>query len=89
MFFLFFLELHLLDLCVYMAETFSKWHFNRSVWKIFLTCEDKKISSHLMDFSVKKKIEELTKRSQQVRNNKEIKEIYFVFQGITMILSDI
>ena len=40
MFFLIFLELYLLDLCVDMAESFSKWLFNRSVWKIFLTCED-------------------------------------------------
>ena len=40
MFFLIFLELHLLDLCVDMAESFSKWLFNRSVWKIFLTCEE-------------------------------------------------
>ena len=71
MFFLIFLELHLLDLCVDMAESFSKWLFNRSVWKIFLTCEEKYFSSHVMDFSVKKKIEVLTKRSQQVRNNKE------------------
>ena len=30
-----------------------------------------KFSSNVMDFSVKKKIEVLTKRSQQVRNNKE------------------
>ena len=71
MFFLIFLELHLLDLCVDMAESFSKWLFNRSVWKIFLTCEEKYFSSHVMDFSVKKKIEVLTKHSQQVRNNKE------------------
>ena len=71
MFFLIFLELHLLDLCVDVAESFSKWLFNRSVWKIFLTCEEKYFSSHVMDFSVKKKIEVLTKRSQQVRNNKE------------------
>jgi hypothetical protein len=71
MFFLIFLELYLLDLCVDMAESFSKWLFNRSVWKIFLTCEEKYFSSHVMDFSVKKKIEVLTKWSQQVRNNKE------------------
>ena len=71
MFFLIFLELHLLDLCVDMAESSSKWLFNRSVWKIFLTCEEKYFASHVMDFSVKKKIEVLTKRSQQVRNNKE------------------
>ena len=70
-FFLIFLELHSLDMCVNMAESFSKWLFNRSVWKIFLTCEEKYFSSHVMDFSVKKKIEVLTKRSQQVRNNKE------------------
>ena len=69
MFFLIFLELHLLDLCVDMAESFSKWLFNRSVWKIFL--KEKYFSSHVMDFYVKKKIEVLTKRSQQVRNNKE------------------
>jgi hypothetical protein len=37
MFFLIFLELHLLDRCD-MADTFSKWLFNGSVWKIFLTC---------------------------------------------------
>ena len=55
MFFIIFLELHLLDLCVDMAESFSKWLFNRSVWKIFLTSEEKYFSSH--DFSVKKKIE--------------------------------
>ena len=67
MFFLIFLELHLLDLCVDMAE----WLFDRSVWKFFLTCEEKYFSSHVMDFSVKKKIEVLTKWSQQVRNNKE------------------
>ena len=41
MFFLIFLELYLLDLCVDMVESFSKWLFNRSVWKIFLTCEEK------------------------------------------------
>ena len=70
MFFSIFLELYLLDLCVDMAES-SKWLFNRSVWKIFLTCEEKYFSSHMMDFSVKKKNEVLTKRSQQVRNNKE------------------
>ena len=70
MFFLIFLELHLLDLSVDMAESFSKWLF-RSVLKIFLTCEEKYFSSQVMDFSVKKKIEVLTKRSQQVRNDKE------------------
>ena len=64
MFFLIFHELHLLDLCVDMAESFSKWLFHRSVWKIFLTCEEKY-------FSVKKKIKVLTKWSQHVRNNKE------------------
>ena len=32
----------------------------------------------MMDFSMKKKIEVLTKRSQQVRNNKEIKEMSIV-----------
>ena len=53
MFFLIFLELHLLDLCVDMAESVTKWLFNRSVWKIFLTCEEKYFSSHVMDFSVK------------------------------------
>ena len=62
MFFLIFLELHLLDLCVDTAESFSKWTF---------TCEEKYFSSHVMDFSVKKKIEVLTKQSQQVRSNKE------------------
>ena len=61
MFFLIFLELHLLDLCVDMAESSSKWLFDRSVWKIFLTCEEKYFSSHVMDFSVKKKIDVLTK----------------------------
>ena len=61
MFFLIFLELYLLDLCVDMAESYSKWLFNRSVWKIFLTCEEKYFSSHVMDFSVKKKIIVLTK----------------------------
>ena len=66
MFFLIFLELHLLDLCVDMAESFSK----RLFYRIFLTCEEKYFSSHVMDFSVKKKIEVLTKRSQQVRNKK-------------------
>ena len=71
MFFLIFLELRLLDLCVDVAESFSKCLFNRSVWKIFLTCEEKYFSSHVMDFSVKKKNEVLKKRSQQVRNNKE------------------
>ena len=71
MFFLIFLELHLLDLCVDMAESFSKWLFNRSVWKIFLTCEKKIFFSHMIVFSVKKKNEVLTKRSQQVRNNKK------------------
>jgi hypothetical protein len=52
-------------------QSSSKWLYNRSVWKIFLTCEEKYISSHVMDFSVKKNFEVLTKRSQQVRNNKE------------------
>ena len=65
------LELYILDLCVNMAECLSKWHFNRSVWKIFHTCEEKYFSSHVMDFSVKKNFKVLTKRSQQVRNNKE------------------
>ncbi len=66
MFFLIFLELHLLDLCVDMAESFSKWLFYRSVWKIFLTCEEKYFSSHVMDFSVKKKKHEvLTARYEQ------------------------
>ena len=70
MFFLIFLELRLLDLCVDMAESSYKWLFNRR--KIFLTCEEKYFSSHVMYFSVKKKIVVLlTKRSQQVRNNKE------------------
>ena len=50
MFFSIFLELHLLDLCVDMAESFSKWLFDRSVWKIFLTCEEKSFSSYVMDF---------------------------------------
>jgi hypothetical protein len=71
MFFLIFLELHLLDLCVDVEESFSKWLFNRSVWKIFLTCEEKYFSSHVIDFSMKEKIEVITKRSQQIRNNKE------------------
>ena len=74
MFFLIFLELHLLDLCVDTAESFSKWLFNRSVWKIFLTCEEKYFSSHVMDFFVKKKIEVLTKWSQQLRKTRKIKE---------------
>ena len=56
MFFLIFLELYLLDLCVDMAESLTKWLFNRSVWKIFLTCEEKYFSSHVMDFSVRKNI---------------------------------
>ena len=47
-----------------MAESFFKWLFNRSVWKIFLTFEEEYFSSHVMDFSVKKKIEVLTKQSQ-------------------------
>ena len=55
MFFLIFLELHLLDLCVDMAESLSKWLFNRSVWKNFLTCVEKYFSSHVMVFSVMKK----------------------------------
>ena len=62
MFFLIFLVLHLLDPCVDMAESFS----NGSLIEV---CG--KFSSHVMDFSVKEKIEVLTKRSQQVRNNKE------------------
>ena len=62
MFLLIFLELHLLDLCVDMAE----FNSNGSLIEV---CG--KFSSHAMDFSVKKKIEVLTKRSQQVRNNKE------------------
>ena len=62
MFFLIFLELHLLDLCVYMAESFPNGF-------LIEVCE--KFSSHVMDFSVKKKIEVLTKWSQQVRNTKE------------------
>ena len=62
MFFLIFLALHLLDLCVDMAESFPSG---------FLIEVCGKFSSHVMDFSVKKKIEVLTKRSQQVRNNKE------------------
>ena len=70
MFFLIFLELYLLDLCVDMADSFPNGSLIE-VWKIFLTCEEKYFSSHVMDFSVKKKIEVLTKRSQQVRNNKE------------------
>ena len=36
-----------------------------------------------MDFSMKKKIEVLTKWSQQVRNNKKIKERYIVDQKST------
>ena len=62
MFFLIFLELHLLDLCVDMAESFPN---------SFLIEVCGKFSSHVMDFSMKKKIEVLTKRSQQVSNNKE------------------
>ena len=74
MFFLIFLELHLLDLCVDMAESFSKWLFNRSVWKIFLTCEEKYFSSHVMDFSVKKKIEVLTNGHSKLGTTRKIKE---------------
>ena len=34
------------------VDIFSKWLFNKSVWKIFLTYEKKYFSSHVMDFSV-------------------------------------
>ena len=68
MFFLIFLELHLLDLCVDMAESFSKWLFDRSVWKIFLTCDG---------FFREENIEVLTKRSQQVGTTRKIKENSF------------
>ena len=62
MFFLIFLALHLLDLCVDMAESFQNGF-------LIEVCE--KFSSHVMDFSEKKKIEVVTKWSQQARNNKE------------------
>ena len=53
-----------IGLCVDMTKSFSKWLFNRS--------EEKYFSSHVIGFSMKKKIEVvLTKRSQQIRNNKE------------------
>ena len=63
MFFLIFLELHLLDLCVNMA----------SVWKIFLTCGEKYFFSHVMDFSVKKK----TRSVNKMVTTRKIKEIQF------------
>ena len=55
MFFLIFLELHLLDLCVDVAESFPNGSLIEVCGKIFLTCEEKYFSSHVMDFSVKKK----------------------------------
>ena len=46
-------------------------NFPHMYYYTVLTCEEKYFSSYVMDFSVKKKIEVFTKRSLQVRNNKE------------------
>ena len=68
-----------------MAESFSKWLF-RSVWKIFLTCEEKYFSSHVMDFSVKKKIEVLTKLSQQLREQQgKLRKSFFTITIVTVL----
>ena len=71
MFFLIFLELHLLDLCVDMSESFPNGSLIEVCGKFSSHVKKNIFPLHVMDFSVKKKIEVLKKWSQQVRNNKE------------------
>ena len=52
MFFLIFLELHFLDLCVDMAESFSKWLLTKKS----ITCEEKYFSSQKNLSQVRKNI---------------------------------